>query len=153
MHTKKKTTCIYYNIFIECNIIDKRLILLKKAITNVYLLRIPMYYIKNKYFIMVNQKTILDFCNAHNINCSVESRLLDVISELGELSKEVLKATEYGKKLEIHCNEDLALEFGDLLFSITCLANQLNIDMTKALDLVLDKYKKRFNERSTISSE
>ena len=102
---------------------------------------------------MIDQKTILDFCNEHNINCSVESRLLDIISELGELSKEVLKATEYGKKLEIHCNQNLVLEFGDLLFSITCLANQLDIDMTKALDLVLDKYKKRFSERATISSQ
>lgn len=102
---------------------------------------------------MTAQKIVLDFCNRYRIDCSLESRLLDVISELGELSKEVLKASDYGKKPDIDCTEDLILEFGDVFFSLNCLANTLGIDMNKALELALAKYEKRFIERSSISSK
>lgn len=101
---------------------------------------------------MASQKTVFDFCTKHNIDCNVESRLLDLVSEIGELSKEILKTSDYGRNPSIVSNDDILLEFGDVLFSLTCLANKLNIEMDHALALVLQKYEKRFAERATISS-
>ena len=45
---------------------------------------------------------------------SVEHRVLDVVSELGELSKEILKASSYGKSSYVF-NEKIKLELGDVL--------------------------------------
>lgn len=41
-----------------------------------------------------------------------ENRILDIQSELGELAKEVLKSTNYGKK-ELVITKELELELGD----------------------------------------
>ena len=43
------------------------------------------------------QKKVQLFCKKNNLSSSVEHRVLDVVSELGELSKEILKASSYGK--------------------------------------------------------
>jgi NTP pyrophosphatase (non-canonical NTP hydrolase) len=102
---------------------------------------------------MTSQKTVLDFCNKHNINCSVENRLLDLVSEIGELSKEVLKASDYGKTASTTYTQNMQMELGDVLFSLVCVANAMNIDMDQALALALRKYEKRFAERAKISSE
>lgn len=101
---------------------------------------------------MTAQEKVFNFCLKYNINCKIEYRLLDLVSELGELSKEVLKLSDYGQQPEIHCNADLRLEWGDVLFSLLCLGNQLEIDMEEALSLVLQKYEKRFQERASIGS-
>lgn len=39
------------------------------------------------------QQTVSDFVQAHNLEASVHARLLDLASEVGELSKEVLKGS------------------------------------------------------------
>ena len=82
---------------------------------------------------------------------SPQLRILDIQSELGELSKEILKSTNYGKQKFIVSN-DFHLEFGDTLYSLICLANETNIDMEKALDDVLAKYKKRFEQKGNAGS-
>ena len=78
-------------------------------------------------------------------------RILDIQSELGELSKEVLKSTKYGTE-SFSVSNDFYLEFGDTLYSLICLANETNIDMEKSLDDVLLKYKKRFEEKGNAGS-
>ncbi len=99
------------------------------------------------------QKKVKDFCNELNLNSSVESRVLDIISELGELSKEILKSNMYGKAQLKIVSDDLKLEIGDLYFSLLCLANQLEIELDGACESVLDKYKKRFATKSSINSK
>lgn len=84
-------------------------------------------------------------------NMSVYARLLDVQSELGELSKEYLKVSNYGEK-DFEISEDFELELGDVLYSILSLANELNINAENALNGVLDKYKKRFDEKNNLGS-
>lgn len=47
-----------------------------------------------------------------------EYRLLDAMSELGEVSKEILKGTDYGKK-PLEYREEIKGEIGDVLFSLS----------------------------------
>jgi len=44
------------------------------------------------------QKRVENFCKENNLDSPVEHRILDLVSELGEVSKEVLKMSNYGRK-------------------------------------------------------
>jgi len=44
------------------------------------------------------QKKVQLFIEEKSINSSIDVRIIDLVSEVGELSKEVLKGTEYGNK-------------------------------------------------------
>ena len=81
----------------------------------------------------------------------VSARLCDIQSEIGELAKEYLKATDYGTK-EFTLTQDFELEFGDVLYSLLSLANQTNIDANACLDKILDKYQKRIDKNKTLGS-
>jgi NTP pyrophosphatase (non-canonical NTP hydrolase) len=97
------------------------------------------------------QTKIESFCSENNLNAKTEVRLLDLVSEVGEVSKEILKASDYGKK-EYQVNESLELEVGDLFFSLITLANSLQIDLEKALEKVLVKYRSRINKGNSPDS-
>ena len=58
---------------------------------------------------------------------------------------------EYGKK-DFSITDNAESEIGDVLFSLICVSNALNIDMKKALDGVLDKYNNRFSKKGNIGS-
>ena len=97
------------------------------------------------------QKKVDELIKKYNLESSVEIRFIDLISELGELGKEILKGNEYGKK--DFCNtENIELEIGDTFFSLICVANGLNIDLQNALDNVLNKYENRFSNNGNIGS-
>lgn len=87
----------------------------------------------------------------HKEPMSVYARLMDIQSELGELSKEYLKGSEYGLT-EFKKTEDFELEFGDVLYSLLSLSLEQNINAEKALDTVLEKYKKRIEEKKNMGS-
>lgn len=91
------------------------------------------------------QKKIKEFTTKNNLEASVEIRTLDLVSEIGELSKEVIKSSDYGTK-EFKVTENLEYELGDVLFVTLFLANKLNIDIETALEKVLSKYEKRANK-------
>ena len=93
------------------------------------------------------QRRIKGFCEKHNMSTSPEHMVLDAMSELGEVAKEVLKMTDYGTK-PAEPREELKSELGDLLFALMTIANSLDIDMQEALDLVLEKYEKRLKKGS-----
>lgn len=44
------------------------------------------------------QKKIEEFVRVHDIKCGAGERMLDLVSEVGEVSKEILKSTDYGRK-------------------------------------------------------
>ena len=81
----------------------------------------------------------------------VEHRVLDAVSELGEVAKEVLKMSNYGRK-QIEYREEFKLELGDALYSLITVANTFDIDLEDALHQVLEKYKKRL-EKGSAGSE
>lgn len=82
---------------------------------------------------------------------SVSSRLLDITSEMGELSKEYLKASNYGTS-EFVLTEDFEMEYGDVLYSMLSLADEANIDANKALEKVINKYKARIEKNKNMGS-
>lgn len=97
------------------------------------------------------QEKVNDLIKKYDLESSLEIRYIDLVSEVGELGKEILKGNDYGKK--DFCNtENLESEIGDVLFSLVCIANGSNIDLQDALDKVLKKYKERFLEKGNIGS-
>lgn len=88
----------------------------------------------------------------HSKPMSVYARLLDIISEVGELSKEYLKHSKYGTE-DFKLEEDFILEYGDVLYSYLSLAEELGIDSEQALDSVINKYKKRLDDYGSMGSK
>ena len=93
------------------------------------------------------QEKVKKFCKENDLESSMEHRVLDLTSEIGELAKEVLKMTDYGSK-EFQFREEAKAEIGDVLFSLITVANSLDVDLEESLDLVLEKYKKRLKKGS-----
>lgn len=69
------------------------------------------------------QNKISEFINSNNMDCDVTTRLLDLLSELGEVSKEIIKSTNYGQN-DFKNNDKFKEELGDLYFSLLALANK-----------------------------
>ena len=88
------------------------------------------------------QRTVASFVEEAGISAPVHARLLDLVSEVGELSKEVLEATDYGRN-SFHPPDGWAGELGDALFALACLANDTGVNLEEALDAALDKYRER----------
>jgi NTP pyrophosphatase (non-canonical NTP hydrolase) len=88
------------------------------------------------------QRTVAGFVEEAGIEAPLEARLLDLVSEVGELSKEVLEATRYGRT-PFDAPDGWAGELGDVLFSLVCIANSTGVDLGTALDGTLDKYRER----------
>ena len=88
------------------------------------------------------QRTVASFVEEAGIEAPVHARLLDLLSEVGELSKEALKATGYGHA-PFNPPESWAGEMGDVLFALVCLANSTGVDLEAALDETLCKYRER----------
>ncbi|WP_153720256.1 nucleotide pyrophosphohydrolase [Sporosarcina cascadiensis] len=73
--------------------------------------------------------------------------------ELGELSREVQDRYGMKKKKSTEAVRTLEEETGDLLFVLICFANSQNINLTEALDTVMDKFKTRDADRWTKKEE
>ncbi|MTI58060.1 MazG nucleotide pyrophosphohydrolase domain-containing protein [Geosporobacter ferrireducens] len=98
------------------------------------------------------QDLIRKFNEEKNMSSSVNIRIIDLASEVGELSKEVLKGTKYGSK-EFQKTEEWNSEIGDVLFSLICIANETKTNLEDCLKYVLDKYEKRFANKGDLGSE
>ncbi len=88
------------------------------------------------------QQTVASFVEEAGIAAPVEARLLDLASEVGELSKEAPKATNYGRA-PFKPSGGWAGELGDVLFVLVCLANSTGVDLEAALNGAMDKYRER----------
>ena len=98
------------------------------------------------------QNTVKCFVDQHRLACGVQNRYVDLVTEIGELGKELLKITNYGKEpaTEWTAASD---EMGDCLFSLFALCNEMHIDAKQALVYAMQKYSNRFAEKGTISSD
>ena len=98
------------------------------------------------------QRSAKEIVEKYDLIADVFPRYADLVSEVGELGKEMLKASGYGAS-EFIANDELALEFGDVMFSLAALANILNVDMDKAFAAAICKYQKRFEATGQIGSQ
>lgn len=92
---------------------------------------------------------IKKFCKENSLESPVEHRVLDLISEVEEVAKEILKMSDYGRKPLKIDKEKIKSEIGDAFYSLMTVANSLNIDLEEALNLVIEKYSKRLKKGST----
>ena len=97
------------------------------------------------------QKEINDFAIKHHLGGSIETRFIDLVSEIGELGKEILGGTNYGTR-GFEKTSNLESEIGDALFSLVSVANCAGIQLDSALNGVLAKYETRFNAKGHIGS-
>lgn len=96
------------------------------------------------------QTNVAEFIEANDLQAPAAYRLLDTISELGEVSKEVCTSTEYGSDPEaVDVPED---ELGDALFALLALCSELDVDAEDALETALDKYEGRIEAKGDAGS-
>ncbi len=100
---------------------------------------------------MEEQQKVADFIEERDMDGTVEFRILDLVSEVGEVAKDATKSAGYGTEPDnLSVKKD---EIGDVLFSLLAVAESLGIDAGEALDVALDKYEKRINEKGDPGSE
>lgn len=98
------------------------------------------------------QRKVADFVSNRGLGTTPHARLLDLSSEIGELAKEALKATDYGREPFEDPTDDWEDEMGDVFFSLACLANSTGVDLEAALQSSLDKYKERLRREGNAGS-
>jgi NTP pyrophosphatase (non-canonical NTP hydrolase) len=97
------------------------------------------------------QREVALFTQRHHLQHDVETHALDLVSEVGELAKEVLLATDYGRRAA-PSRLELAREIGDALYSLLALAEVCDVDAEAALRAALKEYERRLAERGEASS-
>ena len=88
------------------------------------------------------QDLVKEFIESKNWQTDAKSRYIDLVSEVGELGKEILLSTNYGKQ-DFSPTPAFADEMGDCIFSLLALCEAMNINAEEALKQSLDKYKSR----------
>jgi len=97
------------------------------------------------------QRTVASFVGEAGIEAPVHARLIDLIPEVGELSKEILKVTNYGRA-PFRSLDSWTGEMGDVLFALVCLTKNTGVDLEAALDEALDKCRQRLTLRGDAAS-
>jgi len=100
------------------------------------------------------QDKVKEFVKKNNLSKNPDILMIDLTSEIGELSKEIIKSTDYGRQKTRKITQETESEIGDVLFCVIRLANETNIDLDTALEKVLKKYKERAkkNKKKRIGS-
>ena len=91
------------------------------------------------------------FNEKYSLKLSPNIRMLDIQSEVGELSKEILLCCDYGEK-PFEKTKELELEVGDILYSVISFAIENDISPKRTLENVLDKYSKRYERKGHTGS-
>ena len=86
----------------------------------------------------------------HKTPVPTESRLLDIESKVGELSKWFLNNSKYGTAKLVR-SQKLDECYGALLYSVLSLADELKIDAQSALDNILEEYKTRMQKNGSMA--
>jgi NTP pyrophosphatase (non-canonical NTP hydrolase) len=94
---------------------------------------------------MKSQDKVVKFMKDNKIDSPIEYRFLDLVSELGEVAKEMIKMTDYGTK-KSKFREEIVSELGDTFYSLITVANYYNVDLEEALSKILVKYSKRIKK-------
>lgn len=96
------------------------------------------------------QSRVATFVSTNDLDAPAAYRLLDAVSELGEVAKAVCTSTEYGADPDaVAVPED---ELGDALFALLALCEELDVDAEAALETALAKYEDRLAETGETGS-
>ena len=98
------------------------------------------------------QKQAVQFARNHNLEHDPGVYALDLMSELGEVAKELLLASDYGRTVP-KVSPNLAAELGDVLYSLCMLATAVDVDLDSAFATTLQKYKQRWQTSHQIGSQ
>lgn len=99
---------------------------------------------------MEEQQDVASFVQENDLEAAPAYRLLDLVSELGEVAKDAVESTGYGDSpTDVDINSD---EIGDVLFSLLALSEAVGIDASEALDEAMGKYDDRITESGSASS-
>ena len=97
------------------------------------------------------QRRVAAFAQKHDLLHRPAIHALDLTAELGEVVKEILLATDYGRRDPI-ARSELTGEIGDTLYSLLALAEACQVDAGAALEAALAKYERRLAERGNAGS-
>jgi NTP pyrophosphatase (non-canonical NTP hydrolase) len=99
---------------------------------------------------MEEQRRVSAFVDRHGLEAPPEFRLLDLVSELGEVAKGATESTGYGDDPDrLRLDPD---EIGDVLFALLALAESVDVDAGEALEAALSKYEARLDETGSPAS-
>jgi len=100
------------------------------------------------------QQQTADFAQKRNLTRKPGVYALDLLSELGEVAKLILEATEYGERpFPTHPPAELSGELGDALYSLCQLATAARVDLDTALTETLAKYEARWQAQGQMGSQ
>jgi len=94
------------------------------------------------------QSTVDNWIKEHGVRYFDElTNTAVLMEEVGEVAR--IMSRRYGEQSEKESdkNKDLGDELADVLFVLTCIANQTGVDLTEALEKNLEKKTKRDSER------
>jgi NTP pyrophosphatase (non-canonical NTP hydrolase) len=97
------------------------------------------------------QAEVARFARRHHLQYDAATHALDLASEVGELAKEVLLASDYGQRPS-RFRPELANEIGDVLYSLLALSEACGVDAEDALMAALRRYERRLAQRGEASS-
>lgn len=96
------------------------------------------------------QERVAAFVRDHDLEAPLAYRLLDLVSEMGEVANDAAESTAYGDPPDdISIHED---ELRDVLFAVLALAERLDIDAEMALEAALKKSAARIEDRGAAGS-
>ena len=91
---------------------------------------------------MSDQARVSEFARRNHLHADPAARMLDLVSEVGEAAKELLKSTEYGQR-PFQATAAWREELGDVYFALLCLADLTDVELSAALrqaDFVLGQH-------------
>jgi threonine synthase len=97
------------------------------------------------------QQRVIDFIRRYRLRHDPSVHALDLVSEVGEVAKEVLLATDYGQRSP-QFRPELTEELGDAFYSLLALTDACGVDADSALNAALKKYEHRLAERGNAGS-
>ena len=101
--------------------------------------------------VIASQHDVGRFARRHGLLYDAATHVLDLVSEVGELAKLILEASDYGEGA-IDDRVDFSGEMGDAFYSLLTLASVLDVDAGEALQAALRKYETRLRETGEAGS-
>ncbi|MCL2349981.1 MAG: hypothetical protein FWC67_00730 [Defluviitaleaceae bacterium] len=98
------------------------------------------------------QKQTAQMAREYGLGASAMLRFADLTSEMGELGKELVKATNWGAD-DLRVTDGLRMELGDVVFALALFANEQGLDLEECFAMTARKCKERFEQKGYIGSE